>query len=64
MMDPKSVQHTVIDYLEELRTFWPVGNVGLKGCVILRGEKRNLANGEIAVKKLIHVKPNPVPCEV
>lgn len=38
-----SVQRTVTDYLEvfTLRTIWPVGNVGLEGCDLLRKQKES-----------------------
>lgn len=62
-MDRMSVQRTVTDYLEVFGTFWPVGIVGLEGCDLLREKQRNLANGEIAIKKWIHVKPRPLPYE-
>lgn len=40
-MDHMSVQHTVTDYLEVFGTFWPMGNVGLKGCDLPRKQKES-----------------------
>ena len=40
-MDRMSVQRTVTDYLEVFGTFWPVGNVGLEGCDLLRKQKES-----------------------